>query len=264
MRCASWGFTSSYPEPSLRACPRPAARAIRTASARLRRELALLGLHHRVAERLHEIGRRVPVEVAATLLAARVLRARLRDVRELRTLLELGDHFLRLVLLLDQDVRDLVFLVAELRLDRVVFLADVGFGNRVRLDPVGDVRAHEHGLRRQVHLRLDFVLLVQALLLRLARQELARVELLAKRGAKLGRVRLPLRGAFLQHHVELRLRVQRLAFGGLGGRLLGLGRGRGLRQRGGRERERGHDGEREGRAIHRCVLSGEVKNSSGV
>ena len=42
---------------------------------RHRRELALRQLDHRVRERLHEVARRVPVEVAAVGLRARILRA---------------------------------------------------------------------------------------------------------------------------------------------------------------------------------------------
>ena len=172
-------------------------------------------------------------------LGARVLRA-IRELLELAAFLQLDDDFLRFVFLLDEDVAHLVFLVAHLRLDRVVFLAQRGLGDRIGLDPVGDIGAHQHRLRGEVGLVLDVGGLVDALLLRLAHEQLAGVELLADRIAQLGRIRLALRQALLQQVVEVDLGIELLACGGgrggrrCGRRGLALGR-RGLVLRLGRE-----------------------------
>src|SRR6185295_904124 len=85
------------------------------------RELALWQGYHRVSERLDEIGRGIPVQIAAVGFRAGVLRA-VGELLELLPLLQRGDDFLRLVFLVDQDMANLVFLVTDLALDRVVLL----------------------------------------------------------------------------------------------------------------------------------------------
>ncbi len=176
------------------------------------RELALRQRDHRVGERLDEIGRRIPVEIAAVGLRAGILRA-LCELLELLALLQRGDDFLGFVFLVDQDVANLVFLVADLALDGVVFLAQRVFRYRVRLQIVGHVCADQHGLRRQVHLGLQRRALVEPLLLGFADQQLARVEFVANGGAQFGRVGLTLGSPLLEHEVEIGLRVEVLALG---------------------------------------------------
>src|SRR5205809_3843607 len=68
------------------------------------RVLAFLELHHDVGELRVEHARHVPVEVAAAVLGAVVLRVLGRQLVELAALLQLGDHALRLVLGLEHDV----------------------------------------------------------------------------------------------------------------------------------------------------------------
>ena len=135
---------------------------------RLRRELALRRLHHRVAERLYETRRRIPVQVATLVFRPRIFRPRLGEVVELGAFLQLGDDFLRLVFFLDEDMADVVFLVADLRLDLFVLALELGFGNRILLDPIGDIGAHQHRLAGEIHLRLHVGRLVEPLLARLA------------------------------------------------------------------------------------------------
>jgi hypothetical protein len=77
------------------------------------------------------------VEVAAVLGRARVLRALLREVLELRAGLELGDDRLGLVFLLDQDMAGAVLGAARLRLELVVFGLDLGVADRRLLVDVG-------------------------------------------------------------------------------------------------------------------------------
>ena len=115
---------------------------------------------------------------------------------------------------------NLVFLVADLALDLVVFLVQRGVGDRVRLQVVGHVRAHDHGLRGQVHFGLDGGILVDALFLGFTDQQFARVELVADGSAQFGGIGLALGQALLEHEVVKALRVQFLTFGGRG---LGLG-----------------------------------------
>src|SRR6185437_17171737 len=89
-------------------------------------ELAFRKRLDRIAEWLHEVGGRAPTELTALVLRSRILRARLREVGELCPLLQLGDDLLRVGFLVDEDVTDVVLLVAALRLDRVVLLVQVG------------------------------------------------------------------------------------------------------------------------------------------
>src|SRR3989442_4017362 len=118
------------------------------------RVLAFLELHHDVGELRVEHARHVPVEVAAAVLGAVVLRVLGRQLVELPALLQLGDHALRLVLGLDQDVARLVLLVAGLGLRAVVFLLHVVVRDRVLAQPVADVGVDQDSLPRQVELGL--------------------------------------------------------------------------------------------------------------
>ena len=82
---------------------------------------------HRVGKRLDEVRRRIPVEIAAVGLRAGVLRA-LGELLEFLALLQRDDDVLGLVFLIHEDVAHLVFLVADLRLDLIVFLAQRSSG----------------------------------------------------------------------------------------------------------------------------------------
>ena len=113
----------------------------------------------------------------------------------------------------------------------------------MRLEVVGHISAHEHRLRRKVHFRLHAGTLVEALLLRLAHEQLARVELVAHRSPELWCVRLALGGPLLEHEFEKPRWVQILALR----RRIGFGRCllRGLlRERGGWGKEKRGGGQR--------------------
>src|SRR5229473_845674 len=145
--------------------------AVARAHRRLR-VLAFLELHHGVGELRVEHARHVPVEVAAAVLGAVVLRILGRQLVELPALLQLGDHALRLVLGLDQDVARLVLLVAGLGLRAVVFLLHVVVRDRVLAHPVADKGADQDFLSRQVELGLHLGGLRHPRALRLLRHDL--------------------------------------------------------------------------------------------
>ncbi len=83
----------------------------------------------------------------------------------------------------------------------------------MRFEVVGHERPHQHSLRSEIHLRLHLSALVQTLLARLTNEQLARVELVAHRSAQLGRVRLALGNALLEHEIVGGLWVEILALG---------------------------------------------------
>src|ERR1700694_4700518 len=179
--------------------------AVARAHRRLR-VFAFLQFHDRVCELLVEHARHVPVEAAASILAAAVLGVLGRQLVELPALLQLGDHVLGLVLGLDQDVARLVFLVAGLRLGAVVFLLYFVVRDRVLAYPVADVGADQDLLARQVELCLHLGALRHARALRFLRHELPVDQLVAHHGACLVIVRSAARRLLLHHEVHARAR----------------------------------------------------------
>src|SRR5581483_11455938 len=101
-----------------------------------------------------EGGRGCPVEVATVGCRTGVL-GLLGQIFELGTGLQLGDDGFGVFLLVHQDVAGVVFLVAGLGLELVVFGLDVGVGDRVLLQVVGDQGADDDGLAGQFQLVLD-------------------------------------------------------------------------------------------------------------
>ena len=178
---------------------------------RLRRELALRRRDHRVAERLDEVGRRVPVEVAALVLRARILRARLGELVELGALLQLGDDRPSPRLPSRRgcgatlySLSPICALIVSYSLRRSA--SGIGF---FFTQSVTYARTRTVCDARSICV-FTSACLVEALLLRLAREQLARVELFADGVAQLRRVLAALREALLQQDVELTLRVERL------------------------------------------------------
>src|SRR5712691_620022 len=219
--------------------------AVARAHRRLR-VLAFLELHHGVGELRVEHARHVPVEVAAAVLGAVILRILGRQLVELPALLQLGDHALRLVLGLDQDVPRLVLLVAGLGLRAVVFLLHVVVRDRVLAHPVADKGADQDFLSRQVELGLHLGGLRHPRALRFLRHDLAVDQLVAHHGARLVVVGSAARGLLLHHEVQPRARHRHAVHGGdrprLGGglrRRLGTVFRLGLSERKGRRDEQG-------------------------
>src|SRR6266513_2488752 len=187
--------------------------AVARAHRRLR-VLAFLELHHDLRELRVEHARHVPVEVAAAVLGAVVLRILGRQLVELPALLELGDHAVRLLLGLEQDVARLVLLVAGLGLRAVVFLLHVVVRDRVLAHPVADVGADQDFLSRQVELALHLGGLRQPRALRFLRHDLPVDQLVAHHGTRLVVVRSPARGLLLHHQVHPRARHRHTVHGG--------------------------------------------------
>ena len=117
--------------------------------------LALLELDHRVAERLHVAGGRVPVEIAAAVLRAGVLRLLRRAPRTCRPFLSSAMTAFASSSFSTQDVACLVLLVAARAAQLLVLRLELRVGDRVRLDEVGDVGVPQHLLARELELGLD-------------------------------------------------------------------------------------------------------------
>src|SRR6266850_2260305 len=178
------------------------------------RVLAFLELRHGVGELPVEHARHVPVEVAATVLGAVVLRILGRQLVELSALLQLGDHALRLVLGLDQDMARLVLLVAGLGPRALVFLLHFVVRDRVLAHPVADVGADQDFLSRQVELGQHLGGLPHPRALRFLRHDLPVDQLVAHHGARLVIVRSAARGLLLHHEVHARARHRHAVHGG--------------------------------------------------
>ncbi len=209
--------------------------------------LAFFQLDHGLRERLHERGLVCPAEVAAAILGTGIL-GLLGQILELVALLEAGDDGLGLVLGLDQNVADLVFLVAELQADVLVFLLQHLIGDRVRLDVLVEIGTDQDALTRHHHLALDLGLLVQALLLRGLHQHFAANQFFLDGLAQFRRVFLAL-GDLAGH--------QRVGTGFGNGLAVDSGDGVGAFGAEGHLRERGGKGDQRGDeqlAIHRGVL----------
>src|SRR5438067_1399655 len=104
-------------------------------------------------------GRRAgPVQVAAVVGGAGVLRL-LGQVFELGAALDLGDDRLGVGFVLDQDVAHVVFLVAGLLGEAVVFGLHFGVGDRVLLDVIAREGVDHDGLAGVLHCLLDFRIL---------------------------------------------------------------------------------------------------------
>ena len=135
-------------------------------------EFTLLQLDERLGERLGVGVRRIPAEVAAVILGARILRL-LGQFGELFALVELDDDGLRVVFVGDQDVLGLVFGRAEVALDRVITLAQLVVADRVGTHVVGEVNLDQHCLLGEFNLALNLGALVEAFLLGFLDQDFA-------------------------------------------------------------------------------------------
>ena len=116
---------------------------------RLRRELALRRRVHRVAERLHEVGRRVPVEIAARSFEPGSFERALASSSNLAPFCSSAMMSFASSSFSTRMWRTLYSLspICALIVSYSLCSSDSGIG--FFCDPVGDVRAHEHRLRRR-------------------------------------------------------------------------------------------------------------------
>lgn len=151
-----------------------------------------------------------PVEIAAVLARTRILRVLLREILELRAALDLRDQVLRLLLVVDEDVVQVILAVAAHALDElVVARLHFGVGRLVLLQEALDHRAQHDGLLRDGDLRLYVRTVRDAFANRFLHQDFAVHELLAHGLLQLRAVGLALLDELRDHRVGARLRNRR-------------------------------------------------------
>ncbi|MET3819958.1 hypothetical protein ABID76_002602 [Burkholderia ambifaria] len=143
-----------------------------------------------------------PVEVAAILARTRILRVLLREILELRAALDLRDQVLRLLLVVDEDVMQVVLAVAAGTLHELVIARlHIRFARLVLLQEALDHRAQHDRLLRDGDLRLHVRAVRDAFADRFLHQDFAVHEFLAHGLLQLRAVGLTLLDELRDHRV---------------------------------------------------------------